>query len=229
MLGLLGDIGIPSLLDSKLEDFLRWCSERFLLVFYIPGNHEYYSEMGYVMDAVHEWLRSICSQFPNVHMLDNRTYEIEDVMFIGSTLWSNVPVDKEAAVVEGISDYHVIYSYPGVRITPRELSAKFWENLAFIASKVEECKERGHLAVVLTHHAPSFIKTSDPSYKDSDKSFAFATTINYQHDPHAIRLWCCGHTHFNFRHKEEGYELVSNQMGYRKPKPRFKRDLTISL
>lgn len=104
VLALLGDIGSPY--DTKLEEFIGWCAQRFKYVVYIPGNHEYYSQYAEPHYLVHERLIAICQKFMNVHLLDNKTFVVDDVVFIGSTLWSDIPPSKDEFLANCINDFH---------------------------------------------------------------------------------------------------------------------------
>lgn len=213
VLALVGDIGSPY--DSKLSHFLDWCSRNFRIVLYVPGNHEYYSTFGDTYTVIYKELERICAQFENVHLFHNKTLEVDDVMFIGSTLWSYIPPDKDALISNCLNDFRIIYSKPETPITPQDVRNEFAANKHFIEVSLAQAMTQCKKAVVLTHHAPSFQDTSHPQYANSDSCYGFASCFSVQ--PGAVRLWCCGHTHYNFHHNKEGYELYSNQVGYHTP------------
>lgn len=226
VIGLLGDIGSPY--DTKLEDFIGWCAQRFKHVLYIPGNHEYYSKYGEPHYVLHERLQIICQKFMNVHLLDNKTFVLDDVVFVGSTLWSDIPPSKDEFLANYMNDFRLIFVAPHQQMMPHHARIEFVKNKAFLKKIIDDFQ--GHKKiVVLTHHAPSFHQTSAPIHSNSDSRYAFASKLSCHHNPHAIRLWCCGHTHFNFHHKKEGYELISNQVGYAKSIAGYNREMSIKL
>ena len=210
VLALVGDIGSP--FDPKLADFISYASANWSQVLYVPGNHEYYSSNHRMtMSEIERLLLAICSRHSNVRLLLNETFELDNVMFIGSTLWSFVPPEKWEFVQARLNDYNLIYTEAGL-LTPQLSNELFQTAVQFIQSSVNDARRRGKKAVVLTHHVPSTHETSPPQYVFSHHGFA--TSLPANHDPGAIRLWCAGHTHHNFHHKKEGYELISNQLGY---------------
>lgn len=228
VLGLLGDIGSPY--DPKLAEFIGWCSRHWRHVLYVPGNHEYYTNTPtHTLSIIHSELQRICDRFPNVRLFHNQTFELGDVLFIGSTLWSNIPNEKEAFLQNYLNDFRLIYATPHVPITPAACRHEFEKNVKFIQEAVQQAKSKGKKAVVFTHHAPSMHETSAPQYAQSDSRYGFSSELSCHHDPSAIRLWCCGHTHYNFHHHKEGYELRSNQVGYSRPVAGYDKDLVIQL
>jgi predicted phosphodiesterase len=225
ILALLGDIGSPY--DPKLEHFLGWCSDNFYKVLYVPGNHEYYTACGHPHAVIQKELARLCSLFPNVIFLDNMIYDIENVRFIGTTLWTDIPSDKQNYIQRCMNDYRLIYSKHNTLMTPTDVSNEYLKNKMFIENNTIKGNMLDKKVVVLTHHAPSFIETSPPQFKDSDSKYGFASQLTCNTGD--IRMWCCGHTHYNFHHKHEGYELISNQIGYDKPVKGYKSDLVIVL
>lgn len=228
VLALLGDIGSPD--DPKLVHFLDWCSSHFQHVLYVPGNHEYYSPTGDSHDHIHRKILGICQRFPNIHLLDNKVFEVEDVVFVGSTLWSDIPESKDAFLTNYMNDFRMIFVSPNQPMMPHHSRAEFAKNKAFLEQTITMQKGNGKKIVVLTHHAPSFEGTSAPQHAASDSRFAFASKLSCTHALGTIRLWGCGHTHYNFHHSLEGYELISNQVGYGKDAVAgYNRELSIRL
>lgn len=226
ILVLVGDIGSPY--DSKLTNFLGWCSANFLQVLYVPGNHEFYTNIKeHTYDVILRELDRICRCYPNVHLLHNKTYDVENVRFIGSILWTDIPVEKQDYIQNCMTDYRLIYSQPHKTITAKEVSVEFSKNRLFLEQSIIKAKTQNKRVVVLTHHAPSFQKTSPPQFENNDSKYGFASSLPCHTG--SIDLWCCGHTHYNFCHSLEGYKLISNQIGYDKPVKGYQKDLIISI
>lgn len=228
VLALLGDIGSPFSNADALMKFLRQCSERYKTVLYVGGNHEHYNQNGIDISSVNAGLESLCRQFGNVHYLNSQVFVMSDVCFIGTTLWSHVPLEHKREVENYLNDYRLIFKSNQQRITVEDTNAEFEKNKGFIENAVLNALSNGLKPVVLTHHTPSFFKTSAPRFEGRPTTHAFSTQLCCPAG--AIRLWCCGHTHFNFHHSAEGYELISNQYGYgNHPAAGYRKDLVISL
>lgn len=215
VLALVGDIGQPD--DGNLPRFLKWCSDNYQHVLYVAGNHEFYNASSVPYHKILHQLRTICEKFSNVHFLNNKVFIVDDIAFIGSTLWSRIPPELNSFIKNYMKDYSVIFNETGNRITTAETNELFSSNCDFINKSIVEAEKMKLKAVVLTHHTPSFKNTSAPEYRMSPSGFAFSTHLPATFWSGPIHLWCCGHTHYNFDHNKEGYRLVSNQVGYDQP------------
>jgi predicted phosphohydrolase len=228
VLALVGDIGSPVYDVKTLDSFLGSCSRNYQQVIYIPGNHEYYNNSKTDVGTVDRTLTALCEKYPNVLLLNNKTYTLGNVCFIGSTLWSEVPIEHKTEVEAYVNDYRCIWKNDQLNITVEDTNAEFIKNKRFLETAIEDARAKQLKIVVLTHHTPSFFKTSAPQFEKKATTHAFSTKLTCP--PNTIRLWCCGHTHYNFHHMDEGYELVSNQFGYGKFSGRgYRKDLVISL
>lgn len=69
-----------------VHTFFTEVTERFPHVIYIAGNHEHYhGDFKYTYNMLRENLK-----FDNLHILDKQTVDIDDVTFIGGTLWTDM-------------------------------------------------------------------------------------------------------------------------------------------
>lgn len=68
------------------EFFQNVCYE-FPHVLYVAGNHEHYhGDFKYTLSE----LKKKLAHYNNLHVLDKETFELNDVVFIGSTLWTDM-------------------------------------------------------------------------------------------------------------------------------------------
>lgn len=68
-------------------EFLNKVCSSYKDVVYIMGNHEHYSgDFKYTSGILH----AAASKHDNLHFLDNQLVEIEDVTFIGGTMWTDM-------------------------------------------------------------------------------------------------------------------------------------------
>lgn len=210
VIALLGDIGSPYL--PGLAEFIAWCSLRFVLVLFVPGNHEYQNSIGKTMTEVDNDIESICSKHHNVIFMRNMVVPYKNIMFIGSTLWTHLPPQHHMLIKQHISDYKHIWKTQSELIQPEDINKEHATNRMFIEHEVSNALKEGMQPVVLTHHPPSKVGTSMPQFKDDILQVAYSSQISFPEG--MIKLWCAGHTHHNYRHDHEGYLLVSNQYGY---------------
>jgi predicted phosphodiesterase len=88
----LGDRDIYNLMgeathSNRFHTFMQQCSERFPHVIYVAGNHEHYNGDFKLTIAK---LKEKFSYLRNVYILDREMKTIDDVTFIGGTLWTNM-------------------------------------------------------------------------------------------------------------------------------------------
>ena len=103
----------------RFRDFLKRVSFQFPHVIYIMGNHEFYSD-GRWFDSI-EIMRAACGIHENIYMLERDTKVIDDVVFVGGTLWTDMnkfdPLTLHA-VRDMMMDYRAIcllYTSPSPR------------------------------------------------------------------------------------------------------------------
>jgi UDP-2,3-diacylglucosamine pyrophosphatase LpxH len=228
ILCLIGDIGSPY--QQSFVDFVRWCSERWELVLFVAGNHDFFSHLGETCEVMAARMAAVCARHSNVRMLHNETLRVDDCLFIGSTLWSHVPDQHAAELAVSLTSFHYIFTAPGVPVTVAQNNAEHSKCAGFIARAVTEAVQQKLKPVVLTHYVPSMDCTSHPRFDAGNSKYGFSTQLSSAHAPGTIHLWAAGHTHYNFSHSREGYRLVSNQYGYGKqPMPRYRTDHSIQL
>ena len=95
ILVLAGDIGSLYRFD-QLFNFLKDISKSFKYVLYVPGNHEFYMMSNIKplpFRILLNRLYQIENKIKNLFILNKSSVIIENICFIGSTLWSNVPKD----------------------------------------------------------------------------------------------------------------------------------------
>ena len=84
--------------SSRIHLFFQECCARFKTVVYVAGNHEHYH--GDFAESFNI-LRERLGYLVNLHILDKESVLINDVMFIGGTLWTDM--NKE----DGITLMHM--------------------------------------------------------------------------------------------------------------------------
>ena len=104
----LADLGRRQAVALRFRDFLKRVSFQFPHVIYIAGNHEFYHGR-WVGSLIH--LREECAKYPNVYFLERDTKVIDDVVFVGGTLWTDMnkgdPITLHS-VRDMMNDFNVI-------------------------------------------------------------------------------------------------------------------------
>lgn len=196
-----GDIGFP--FSDTYMSFIADMSSKFIRVFVVAGNHEYYctnhgakqahrsmcftDDVTTWMQVVNDQIRSVCSAFPNVIFLNNEVNHITDrVMIFGGTLWTDIPPAIEGAVAARVNDYTMI---PGLTTsTTRHLHKCA---LQALRTSMEAFPEKN--IIVLSHHLPS-TRLISAVYTGNILNCAYASDVQEAGDER-ILAWFAGHTH----------------------------------
>lgn len=191
-------------------------SRKFRHILYVMGNHEHY---GSVFDTTAVRLREffISRNLTKVRVMDNDSVMIDDVLFIGSTLWTdfnNGNIMDMMACHGGMNDYNWIYRDQKYPITPEFILNRHHFDKQYLKHILHEHHYVDPIdkIVVITHHAPSL--QAEPR-KGSPLSPAFASNLDNEFDRYTnIKRWIHGHTHYNIDYKMGEIPVVTNQYGY---------------
>jgi predicted phosphodiesterase len=206
---LAGDIGIDPLC------ILNWISEfnnRFLKVLYVLGNHEFYN---YEYNSlIIKFKNSINNRkLDNVVLLHDDNIIIDNINFIGSTLWTNFdnnnPITTQYCSYR-VNDFRMIY-YNYSFITPKHLITIHNKSLKFLKDTLSNSKRKRN--IVITHHSPSF-NFLDSEYAGDSLNGSFASNLDYMFEDYKINYWIFGHTHNNVNTKANKTKVITNQRGY---------------
>ncbi len=202
VLVLAGDVDV----GYKLVRFVDVLAERFLAVVYILGNHELYGEN---IDELGPF-RSLKN---NTYFLNNSTVTIEDVEFVGTTLWTDMNGANPLAMLsapEVMNDFRKIRQGE----TYRRFTSDRWivENQRarkFLADTITMEKKQ----VVVTHHAPDYLCAEGNPYAGNENDVYY-----YNGNLHDVigstTLWMFGHCHHAFDKYFGDLRIVSNPRGY---------------
>ena len=200
---------------QAFRDFFKRCSFQFPHVIYIMGNHEFYNGKFY---AGIDYMREECAKYPNVYMLEQDTKIIDDVVFVGGTLWTNMnkrdPLTMHA--IEGMmNDFRIIKNDKRnyASMSALDVAIRHDRTLEYIKLIVEEHKDKK--CVVVGHHSPSF-QSVHPTYADETlmNGGYHSDLSEFILDHPQIKLWTHGHTHHPFDYVIGETRIVCNPRGY---------------
>lgn len=84
--------------SNRITDFFKRCSFQFPHVIYIMGNHEHYhGDFATSGNKLKSMLES--NMLSNVYLLDKECKKIDDVTFIGGTLWTDMNREDEMTLL----------------------------------------------------------------------------------------------------------------------------------
>ena len=182
-------------------------------VIYALGNHEFY---GLKLQRVVEEIKDLASG-TNIHVLERESFCLEDVVFLGTTLWTDFALNgnhvaAEAAAQAGINDYRQIQTMPlHNQLKPSDTRGLHMRSRQWLEEQVFDLK--GRKVVIVTHHAPS--RRSIPPRLDGDPfNPAFASDMSRFIIESEARLWVHGHIHCGCDYTLGKTRVVANPRGY---------------
>lgn len=215
------------------EKGVKWALETIKdkQVIYVMGNHEYYRE---ALPDLTKKLKKL-TEGTHVHVLENNVFEMDKVVFLGCTLWSDFQLlnDPEKAVITAqrmMNDFKLIK----VSSKQRNLRASdtaIWHVLSksWIEKKLQGFKQDTVKTVVVSHHAPSILSVPE-RFKTHPLSSAFASQMDTFISDSTIDLWVHGHIHDSSDYTINNTRILCNPRGYpHEPNTSFIPDLTVEI
>jgi len=200
----------------RFRDFLKRCSFQFPHVIYVAGNHEFYSD-GRFFEEI-ETLRTACAAHHNIYFLERDTKIIDDIVFVGGTLWTDMnkfdPLTLHA-VRDTIMDYRATTNDKAGfrRLKPADTVERHRLTVDYIKLVVSENRDK--TVVVVGHHSPSFQSVHELYRSEHIMNGAYHSDLSeIMLDNTNIKLWTHGHTHYPFDYVIGETRVVCNPRGY---------------
>lgn len=182
-------------------------------VIYVMGNHEYYGE---ALPRHLEKLRERC-RGTNVHLLENDAVEIQGVVFLGATLWTDFELSgnrpmAELTAVADMNDFQLIrISGSYRRLTPQYVRGLHHASKNWLREEI--ARRRGERIVVVTHHAPSE-RSIAPRYAHDPLNPAFASRLDNFVEESGASYWIHGHMHNSSNYMIGRTRVLCNPRGH---------------
>ena len=197
------------------REFLSRASFQFPHVVYVAGNHEFYH--GKWPLGV-DYLRHEVSKFPNIHFLEMDTVKIDDVTFVGGTLWTDMNKGDALTlhcVADMMNDFKIIVNSDKnfARLKPSDVAIQHRKTLQYIKTIVQE--KHNEKFVVVGHHAPTKLSVKPRYQNDTLMNGAYSSDLTeFILDHPQIKVWTHGHTHDVFDYMIGTTRVVCNPRGY---------------
>ena len=222
--------------SQRYHEFFQNCSEKFPHVLYVAGNHEHYH--GDFKDTIPD-LKKYLGYLPNLHILDKETFELDDTVFVGSTIWTDMNKSDPLTlhqISRMMNDFRIIDNGNRVvnyktfddpenpdkptfrtrvaRFSPEDAVEEHVKCLDYIRHVYDNTPPWKQV-VVVGHHTPSH-QSCHPMYKDDrEMNGGYHSDLSeFILDRPGIKLWTHGHTHEVFDYKIGECRVVCNPRGY---------------
>jgi len=211
---LAGDIGKPK--SDIYYTFMQDCSEKFKHTFVICGNHEYYSNH-HTIQQIDDHFIHLNNEWSNVHFLQRMSFELDDIIILGCTLWSHIPDSMLSSIVDMMNDYNHIMigkneNHKYIKLDPNYVNQLHQNDLEWLRRNIESLSTDKKI-LIITHHAP--LMKMAGKYYDQILNCAYTTDLSDFIISHSnVKMWCCGHTHQHVDLQIENTRVLSNCKGY---------------
>lgn len=207
----------PAMAD-RFRDFLDRCSKNFPHVIYVAGNHEFYHGKWL---ATIDYLREETSYWSNIYFLEKDVKVIEDMPFLGCTLWTDLNKGNPITMhdVSMMLNDHRLIRHDGLGYTKLRAvhtMERHYEHVKWLKETVPQFEK----CVVVGHMGPTLLSIQ-PQYKnDIHINGAYCSDLSeFILDHPQIKLWTQGHTHHAFEYKVGETTVICNPRGYEGHEP----------
>lgn len=211
----LEDLGRRQTTALRFRDFLKRCSFQFPHVVYVAGNHEFYHGK---WKATLQYLRDECSKFNNIYFLEMDNKVINDVTFIGATLWTDCnkgdPLTLHS-LSDMMNDFRIIKNdeHGFTKLRPAHTMYRHHQTISYLKAILPDMKDRK--VVFVGHHAPTSQSTHEKYKADVLMNGGYRSELGeFILDHPQIVLWTHGHTHDPFDYMVGTTRVVCNPRGY---------------
>ena len=211
----LADLGRRQSTAFRFRDFLKRCSVEFPHVVYVAGNHEFYHGR---WKASIDHLREECAKFSNVYFLERDVKVINEVSFIGATLWTDMnkgdPLTLHA-ISDMMNDFRIIRNdeHGYTKLRPAHAMYRHQQTLAYLKAVLPDMKDKK--VVFVGHHGPSAMSTHPKYAGDYLMNGGYRSELSEMIlDNPQIKLWTHGHMHDPFDYMIGTTRVVCNPRGY---------------
>lgn len=156
-LALLGNIGNPN--SQKTKDFVRWCSDNWKTVYYVPGPLELQDRTTLL------GFQNYISK--NVHVLDNVEKQIGEFILLGTPLWS--AYGEQLGSLSSLSSHDAYFM---ANKTSKQITNYHEEDLEWIHERFKYAnifrRYNSKCIILMTHWLPSKVLLTNKRNTERD-------------------------------------------------------------
>ena len=207
-----------------LEETASFLKTHFNNVIFVGGNHIVYN---YDYKPIQQLHMDYQAEFPlnaSISYLENAYKEIENVVFIGATLWTDYSYRRKRGINMDFARLHVNdFAWGNFResdgtetpLHPQHCFGMFKESLDFIKAAYDKFNGTGKQIVLVVHHGVS-PQVISKEYQGSDLDASFVSDLEdfiVRNLPN-LALIIHGHVHNRFQYKIGTVPVICNPCGY---------------
>lgn len=219
--------------SNDIKESLKWFSTfPHKTKLFVPGNHELYTKLLIDKFKLTEDENEISwgserklAQDLNIIFLNNDSYIYNNIMFHGSTLYTDYNLNNTQnysmlVANQFMQDHNLNYKFKAINAlkihkTSKKILNSFLKNY------------NNYKQIVLTHHAP-FKECVVPEFADDPLNAAFVSNLKLDNYP---SHWFFGHTHFNvdYYDPDKNMRVVNNCVGHKNENSKYNSNLIIEV
>ena len=224
------ELGFARYRSERFHDFFERCAANFPHVIYVMGNHEYYhSDFATALTD----MRRKLAHLTNLYILEREIKVINDVTFIGGTLWTDMNNHDALTLYHMrtmMNDFRVIqnsalpvhfrtqegeFKTRVAKFSPEDAVTEHVKMKEYIQVVTAMLGKNSNKYVVVGHHAPSRRSTHEMYAHDTIMNGGYSSDLDeFIMDHPQIKLWTHGHTHHEFDYMIGETRIVCNPRGY---------------
>jgi predicted MPP superfamily phosphohydrolase len=191
---------------KTLISFLELLSAKssFKKIFYICGDHEFYTSTQTSYLDLFSILREETRHLDKLYILNNSTVDIgKDLRIYGGTMWSKLPSEFPS------TEFLPIFDENRLIVNSNWIHKEHYKFLHSLDYQIQKAHADHKRLIVVTHHAPSFKNTKS---EHSPQRFIYCSDLDQYLRKDRIHVWMFGHIHVNVDHlTAENCRVVTNQ------------------
>jgi predicted phosphohydrolase len=202
--------------------FFDYCATKWEKTFYVPGNHEFYSNKKNYNELNFDYYLKFKERYKNVFYLNDESVALnDDVNVYGTVLWTSPPFSTTASAKMFVNDYNYITYFNKVQNKTVPLDINYVKELSRGSFTQLETylNTTDKKTIIITHFPPIQSGTIEPSTLEKNSILNLYSSwpdetldkVNLSR----VLLWISGHTHWSHDFEKKGIRLISNQVGFK--------------
>lgn len=215
---------------------LEWAARCFpdIPIIYVLGNHEYYKHvMPDLIVTMRDEARAVDER---IHVLDRAAVELDGVVFLGATLWTDFALGGDGAegmaiAEQVLTDFWAIrYGEDRRELKPSDVLSVHERERWWLENTL--ARHADQTLVVVTHHPPSARSVPDFAMKDAWCG-VYSSHLDDLVLSSGANIWIHGHVHTPADYMIGPTRVLSNPRGYvnraRGSHPAFRPGLVVEI
>jgi predicted phosphodiesterase len=190
---------------------LQQMCQNFKWVIYVLGNHDY--EGSSINGRLVQW-RNFSKKFTNLYILENESIVLDDVRYIGATLWTNYfnknPIYMNIAQMS-MPEFELVKNNNGDKLIADDIYDLHASTISYFSIELSQVSVEK--TVIISHHMP-LRQSVDSKFANHPLNCAFYSDLSSLFQKYDFNYWIHGHTHTSADYMFQAKRVICNPRGY---------------